>query len=427
MTMAAMPSEPTQALLLELLGIPRLDRDGLEAAAQGADWDRLVALAGPGLQPLLAHRLIERRLAVPAPVQHRLLAAQRGSAALLTHRRAALREALTALDSASVPCAVLKGFALAHLVYPRPETRVMSDVDLWVGAGSLHAAIAALGPLGWHIPWWRNLHADSAGDGAEVGLRLRSTRLILELHQPPHSLAERIPSELASVWSRRRPVNIGTFRANTLTLEDQLVHLCLHLAAHHRFVGALPPLVDVTLTVAALGPNFPWTSFAGRCVDLGIAGWVAATLATARAMLNAPVTDEGLSAFGIADLNRLSAMAGEQIWLSAATMRSPEGVFAAASPQGRASRLAGRMRDLFVDPAARRGSDGRLVRTFRRLRFAAQVALPKAVGILARGTYRGAEGSRFRELSAANQQLADAMADAGRRTASANAGSGHQR
>lgn len=52
--------------------------------------------------------------------------------------------ATAALDAAGVDVRIAKGVALAHTVYPGPEARVFADVDLFVPASSIDAAVEVL-------------------------------------------------------------------------------------------------------------------------------------------------------------------------------------------------------------------------------------------------------------------------------------------
>jgi hypothetical protein len=55
-----------------------------------------------------------------------------------------LLRALSALEAEGIPSRVLKGVALAHTAYPRPESRVFGDVDLLVPSGEVGRAVTTL-------------------------------------------------------------------------------------------------------------------------------------------------------------------------------------------------------------------------------------------------------------------------------------------
>ena len=323
-----------------------------------------------------------------------------------------MRGAFDVLDRSSIPFTVLKGFALAHQVYPSPETRLMNDVDLWMDEAAIRSAMEALAPLGWRVPWWRRRFSEQPGMGEEVGLVLGTTPLLLELHSRPASLLETIPGKLDSFRQRSVPANLGGLPARVLPVEETLIHLSLHLAQHHRFLGGLPRLLDITLVCAAQDPAFDWIALSERCVALGIPGWVATSLATARRLLGAPIPEAALAAFRVDRLDRLTALASEQAWLSGKGGVRSRSVLAAPTLAGRAARILQRIRNV-LRPAE--GGPGGTIRLLRRLRFAAQITLPSYLRNLRTGNFRGGSGARFRRLSEANAELVEAMARAGPR------------
>lgn len=403
-------SDGTRALVLELLGLPRRTDDELRAMAATADWHLALELAGPGLHPMIAWRLTERRVEAPGWVKERVDGARRASAVTLARRRSHLRQALEALEAAGASATVLKGFALAHLVYPSPELRPMSDADLWIHTPTLDGAVAALKPLGWHLPWWRDITVGPAGSGGQVGLLLPSAKLMLELHREPGSLLDNTPQALDDFWSRRVPATLGGVSAWVLPAEETLIHLSLHLAEHHRFLGAVGRLLDVALVVQARSREINWPAFAERCIALGVSRWVATVLATSHEMLGAPVRPEALSAFGVAELDRLCAAAAEQAWRAPRVGEAPFSVFSAPTVVGAAARLGSRLAALFDDAGPSAGERRLSARqVFYRLRNTTQFILPGFLRQFWIRLVRPADAERLRRSNARNDALVEAL------------------
>jgi len=400
----------TRAFLLELLGIPSRTDDELRAMAAGADWRVALELAGPGLLAMIAYRLNQRRIRAPGWAVAYCGRAQRVSAAMLLRRRAAMRQALAALEQAGLEPVVLKGFVLAHSVYPSPETRTMSDVDLWLRREGLAHAARALAPLGWRQPWWRDTVSVPAGSGGQVGLILSPDSLIIELHGDPGALVDAAPQALEEFWSRRVRVDIGGLSAWTLPAEETLIHLALHLAEHHRFLDAVGRLLDVALVLDAAGQSLAWPAFANRCEGLGISRWVATTIGTSRAMLGAPVPPGALAAFGIADLDSLCADAAEQAWRVPAAGRAPTSVLSGGTTFARVARLQRRLWEMMdgVGPGSRgpRLSPRQLL---NRLRVYLQIVVPGFARTLWLNVARPSEGARLRRWAAENEALVRSM------------------
>src|SRR5581483_7707204 len=102
------------------------------------DWNRLVLVAeAHGLAPLVYSHLATSGLPVPLNALRSL----RGL--YIRHRKAArirtrvLEQILSEFDDAEVECLVLKGAALAHLIYPDVALRPMGDLDLLVKGDQL--------------------------------------------------------------------------------------------------------------------------------------------------------------------------------------------------------------------------------------------------------------------------------------------------
>src|SRR6185503_4285201 len=130
------------------------DREALvEAAAKLTNWQAVPdAAEAHGLAPLLHHHLTTAGVVMPTDVHQRLF----GLAAL--HRDAnrvrfrVLGQILDAFDIAGISVLVLKGAALAHLVYPAPGLRPMSDVDLLVHPEQAALSQSVLADLGFSAP-----------------------------------------------------------------------------------------------------------------------------------------------------------------------------------------------------------------------------------------------------------------------------------
>src|SRR5690554_5448713 len=123
-------------LLVTCAGVesgPERCRRVMQAAGRICDWTNVADLAeAHGLAPLLHLHLQAAGVRPPQPVRRQL------QGLTLRHRRAnqihvqALAEILPAFATAGIPALVLKGAALAHLVYGRPGLRPMRDIDILV-------------------------------------------------------------------------------------------------------------------------------------------------------------------------------------------------------------------------------------------------------------------------------------------------------
>ncbi len=94
------------------------------------DWNSLPTQAeNHGLTPLLYTHLQAADVSIPIPIKKQLYAGviQRNHANRV--RLKVLAEILTAFQAVGIDALILKGAALARLVYPEPGLRSMRDVD----------------------------------------------------------------------------------------------------------------------------------------------------------------------------------------------------------------------------------------------------------------------------------------------------------
>lgn len=228
---------------------PALYRQLAQEAACLADWRGLPALAeAHGMAPLLYTHLNAAGISIPSPVKREL------QGLYLRHRRTSqvqmrvLRDVLAACAGAGIQALVIKGAALAHLVYPEPALRPMSDLDLLVPASALGRAQELLAGLGFDAPPpapnlpHRHLIAALETEGVSIQVEIHH-RLFSDYGD--HAVAY-LRSFLPGAGSRTRlqaaqigglttpllPFTLGDVAAYTLGHEDMLAHLCRHLASH---------------------------------------------------------------------------------------------------------------------------------------------------------------------------------------------------
>lgn len=308
-----------QDLLLRLLRRGSTDVEW-QSDHENIDWDRLLRLAGPALAPYLIARL-ERasiRDQVPAAVRDHLTTIRRANGMAHLLRLRALRDALTALDAAHIPCVVLKGMALAHLVYPEPVLRPMQDVDVWLSPDQLEAGIATLRAIGFQFP--RRTYEGRWTPGAaqredDRALEVPGTPIFFELHGTLPSWAG-FPVEFTQdAWARAQRVPLGDVTARVLAPTDQLLHVGLHASRRHLFRSGLLGVVDLSLVLEHWQDRWSWAELADTYERLGVTQWMRLALQVAKVMLDAPVPADIFrrrpAAPAAAEMERLAV---EQIW-----------------------------------------------------------------------------------------------------------------
>jgi hypothetical protein len=241
----------------------RLRGDDATALPPDPPWLRdresfLAAVERQRLGPLL-HRAIGARDDVPASIRAALLQSYRLAALRHLLLMRSLERCLAAFAAADVGVIVLKGAALAALVYDNPALRPMVDLDLLVRHADVGAAARALGELG-----YAPLRAETrSGMLAEYENELtfsrqEAIRIDVDLHW---SLIDSpfYQEQLAMdwFWSTARRRALGRTGALTLGAEAQLLHLCAHLMLHHGGSG-LVWWNDIAEVVRAEGAAIDW-------------------------------------------------------------------------------------------------------------------------------------------------------------------------
>jgi len=122
-------------------------------AANLTDWNTLPTQAeSHGLTPLVYAHLQAAGVSVPAVVQQQLQTRAMQHAHANRVRAKTLAQVLEAFQTAGIDALLLKGAALAHLVYPQPGLRPMRDVDVLVSRSQAPQAQTLLAELGFNAP-----------------------------------------------------------------------------------------------------------------------------------------------------------------------------------------------------------------------------------------------------------------------------------
>lgn len=237
-----------------------------ELAAGVEDWAALLAEAERhGLGPLLHWHLRASHAPVPQEVRRTL------QAGYIRHRHAnrvrlnLLAQVLRAYAEAGLEVRVVKGGALAHLLYPDPTLRPMSDLDLLVRPADLPRAREALSTLG-----LTSGPAEASPDKSlpTVGRQIEGVWVGVELHQDLFEPG--FPASLTLEGLSEPPLPFATgvegVIGHTLGYEELLWHLCQHLRFHATVFlpWRLIWVADIVGLVERFAAQLDWERMARR-------------------------------------------------------------------------------------------------------------------------------------------------------------------
>jgi hypothetical protein len=205
------------------------------------NWDYIVQKAkGQGVAPLLYHHLSKNRGGSQPPAE--IIATLRkvyerniGRNMLLYQT---LNQILKTFKEESIQVIVLKGAFLAETIYPNIALRPMFDIDLLIRPEDLARVRQLIEDLGYHHCLVEGKLLDEAFIGRSAYLK----QFMLHIHWTLVNVEryKRVTSiDVEAMWRRAKPVKIAGSEAKTLSPEDMLLYLCLHLSIHHVFSGLI--------------------------------------------------------------------------------------------------------------------------------------------------------------------------------------------
>ncbi len=210
------------------------------ATLNDALWMRLIDEAmHHDVAVYLYHHLRRLDVSIPNQAQARLGALARQAAVASLRRTHELRQILATLHDSGITPTLLKGAALAYMLYPTPASRAMVDFDLWLADEEMAAAQAQLEQLGYQVKPdpTRTLAFQQRYQGELVLISPHEGRTSVELHWGAFVgewIRRTATVEQAAVAARRVPAMLEGYPVQLLAPEDAFLQILLHAAIHHQ-------------------------------------------------------------------------------------------------------------------------------------------------------------------------------------------------
>jgi hypothetical protein len=207
-----------------------------------------------------------------------------------------------------IPFIVLKGPHLAEIVYKNISLRPFGDFDILVKGKDLLRASSALNDIGY-------LQTESPPQAADHHLPrfVKEGVAPIEIHWNIHD--SKIPTkvDIPGLWRRAQWANIAGGEVLTLSPEDLILHLCLHICQHNFHVG-LRAIYDIHKTMETYQEELNWEELTSRAHDWLAAKHVFLVLEVVKDLLGTELPEGMLSELRPDDLHlEIVAWAKDQI------------------------------------------------------------------------------------------------------------------
>lgn len=199
-----------------------------DACRRQRDWRGAVSEAElHGMAPWLLMRIRDTRAEVPDACRRELAALAFRHADAGRIRTRALLEITERLDRHGIGVLVLKGAALAHLIYDPPGLRPMRDIDVLVAPAQLGRAAAVMSELGYEAKG--DVSLPDHHHLPTVSRTVERLRVSVEVHHDALTRDNIGSIRVDSLSEPARELTVAGATLRTLGHIDMLRHLCRHI------------------------------------------------------------------------------------------------------------------------------------------------------------------------------------------------------
>lgn len=231
-------------------------------SSQKIDWSYILSFSRHnGIAPLLFHNLNRYAVAesMPEGIRQTFKKIYHSVGFQNALYLEELQHLLHIFEQAGIRTVILKGAAILEDVFRNIALRQMADLDVLVQEEDLDIVGLKLSESG-YVPnehehtkeWYREQHHHLAP------YYHPDRKIAVEIHHhiiPPEN---HFGIEIEKLWERAQPIHIGNIRTFTLSPEDLIIHLCLHLAYCGGFIGGLRSLADIDQAIRYYGDRMDW-------------------------------------------------------------------------------------------------------------------------------------------------------------------------
>ncbi|MBF9153030.1 nucleotidyltransferase domain-containing protein [Novosphingobium jiangmenense] len=262
-----------EELVLRICAAPDADHAASMALLEAEEWDVLAAIAEDKRLSALVLRAVDKAQAaamLPPAAFARLSGASQWHALYVLKQMAAVKRLIRILAAQGFDPILLKGFALAHAVYPDRTLRPLRDVDLLLPTEQAQQAQDFLiaNPHYRIAPW-------AGSYGLEFGHQLPEIQdvdhdLTIEIHHRLNARNwEEEPLLLAQIRAEPTSLTMMGLNVRIPSARTNFLHLLEHATLHHAFENGPLVLADFHFLARHVADEWPWIE--AQCDRMGLA------------------------------------------------------------------------------------------------------------------------------------------------------------
>jgi hypothetical protein len=226
------------------------------------DWEDVFQAVGRNGLLGLTYRYLKRgchRDYPPLEFKQTIQQAYRISAIRIAQMYRRIHPVLDKLTQSPIDFMVVKGPALAHLVYSEPTLRGFNDLDIVIRERdwtAMHHLLLQIGFIPDHSlpqPPPKIVPQDIL---YELKYWHSETKLLVEIHYDDLLNAGLASRNIDGFWERSIEIDIDGITVKTLSLEDQLIHLAMH--AHYHGYTRMNWFSDIGLLIQRYKNQLDW-------------------------------------------------------------------------------------------------------------------------------------------------------------------------